>query len=51
MNFRPRARLEHLPDGDPMKLKTGLKRARFHDRKSKAGIKSGMIQAVITNIL
>nr|DAX35303.1 MAG TPA: hypothetical protein [Caudoviricetes sp.] len=34
-----------------MKLKTGLKRVQFRNRKSKVGIKSGMIQAVITKIL
>jgi hypothetical protein len=51
MNFRARARLGHLPDGVPKKWKTGLKRARFRNGKSKAGIKSGMIHAEITNIL
>nr|DAS44484.1 MAG TPA: hypothetical protein [Bacteriophage sp.] len=32
-------------------MRTGLKRAQFRNRKSKAGIKSGMIQAAIAKIL
>lgn len=51
MNFRPRIRLERPQDGVLMKWKTGLKLDRFRNRKSKAGIKSGMIQAAITKIL